>query len=192
MGAEACSGCGGVGLDGVALVEIAFLVELTEEPPYGLDVAVVVCDIGVGHVDPVAHAAGEVFPFAGILHHLAAAGGVVVIDRDFLADVLLGDAEILFNAKFDGETVGVPTGLAFHLIALHGLVAAENVLDGAGQDVVNAGFAIGGGRTFEKYERGATFAFRHCAGKHIFISPLFKDGIIDFRQLKAVVFRESL
>ena len=92
MGGQTRTGSGRVRLDGIALVEIAFLVQLLEQVPKRLDILVVIRDIGVLQIDPVAHLLGEVGPLGGVFHHLAAAGGIVLIDGDLLADVLFGDA----------------------------------------------------------------------------------------------------
>src|SRR5438309_3576307 len=43
--------------------------------------------------------------------------------------------------------MGVPTGLPLDVEALHRLVAAEQVLERARQDVVRGGLAVGGRRT---------------------------------------------
>ena len=69
-----------VRLNRVALIEIPLLVELFEQIPKGLDVLVVVSDIGVIEIHPVTHLLGEVGPLLGVFHHLAAAGSVVLID----------------------------------------------------------------------------------------------------------------
>ena len=52
---EARSGGRRIGLDGVAFVEQALLVELSEQPLEGFDVGVLVGDVGVFHIHPVAH-----------------------------------------------------------------------------------------------------------------------------------------
>ena len=104
----------------------------------------------------------EVSPLFGILHHLAAACGIVVIDRYLLADVFFGDSESFFHAELHRKSVGVPAGLALHLIALHRFEAAGDVLDGAGHDMVYARHAVGRRWTFEEYERRAAFALGHA------------------------------
>ena len=98
MRAKARTCSRGVGLYGEAFVEEPLLVDLAQQPPQRLDVAVVVGDVGVLHVDPVAHLAGQLLPFLRVLHHLAAAGGIIFVYADLLPDVLLGDTEGLLYA----------------------------------------------------------------------------------------------
>ena len=171
MSREARSGGGRVGLDGVALVEQALVEELLQEPPQRLDVFVVVGDVRVVHVDPVAHLAREVLPLARELHHRLAARAVVLLDGDLLADVFLGDAELLLDAQFHGQSVSVPSGLAVHEVALLRLVAAEYVLDRAGHDVVDAGHAVCRGGTLVEYERGMALAGRDAFVERVACVP---------------------
>jgi hypothetical protein len=103
-------------------------------------------------VQPEADAAREVVPHIGIAHHGLLAGRVVLLNGDLFPDVLLGDAELLLHAQLDGQAVGVPPGLAVHAVPFLGLVAAEDVLDGAGHHVVDAGQAIGAGRPLVEHE----------------------------------------
>ena len=149
-----------VGLDRIALVEEPLVEELLEQPPQRLDVFVVVGDVGVVHIDPVAHLARELLPDARKLHDRLAAGAVVLLDRDFLADILLRDAELLLDAQLHGKSVGVPAGLAVHEVPLLRLVAAEDVLDRAGHDVVDTRHAVGRGGTLVEYEGRMAFTRR--------------------------------
>ena len=143
MAAEACT-CGGrIGLDGVALVEQVLVVELLEQPPQALDILVVVGDVGVLHVHPVAHLVGKVGPLGGVHHHVLAATAVVVLNGNLGADVFLGDAQFLLHAEFHGQSVCIPTGLALHLEALHGLETAEGVLQRACQYMVDTRMSVG-------------------------------------------------
>ena len=138
MGAQA-GACGGrIGLDRIALVQQTFLIYLLEEIPEGLDVAVVVGDVGIVGVHPVADALGQVDPLLGIFHDLAAADRVVLRHGYLLSDVVLGNAQGLLHSQLHGQTVGVPSGLAAHVVAGLSLVAADHVLDGAGHHMVYA------------------------------------------------------
>ena len=73
---------------------------------------------------------------------------VVLGDRDFFADIIAGDAQFLFHAEFNGQTVRIPAPFAFDALAFHGVVAAENILDGTGHDVVNPRHTVGRRRAF--------------------------------------------
>ena len=68
------------------------------------------------------------------------------------ANVLLGDAQCLFDAKLHRKTVGIPAGFALHALSFERAVAAKNVLEGAGHHVVNAGLAVGRRGAFKEDE----------------------------------------
>src|SRR5581483_7259098 len=77
--------------------------------------------------------------------------------------------------QLDGQAVGVPARLAADLEALHLLVAGEEVLEGAGQDVVDAGAAVGGGRPLvEDVGRGA-LALCQAAREDAGLAPEVED-----------------
>ena len=50
------STCGGrIRLDGVTFIEQILVVKLLEQPPQGLNILVVIGDIGIFHIHPIAH-----------------------------------------------------------------------------------------------------------------------------------------
>ena len=69
-----------------------------------------------------------------------------------VVDICLGYAQFFLHTKLNGQSMGIPTCLAVHLVALHRLIAVEGVLDRACQNVVNTGMTIGRRRTFEEYK----------------------------------------
>ena len=192
MAGEACSGGRRVGLDGVALVEESLLVELAEQPPERLDVLVVVGDVGVLHVDPVAHLVAQVGPFAGVHHHVLAALAVVVLDADGFADVFLRDAELLLHAELHGQSVCVPSGLAVDLVALHRLEAAEGVLDAACQHMVYARVSVGRRGAFVEDERGTAFPLGDAPVEDVLCVPLLEHLFACFAQVELIAFCEFL
>ena len=181
-----------IGLDRVALIEEALLIDLAEEVPEGLDIAVVVGDVGVIHVHPVAHEAGELLPLLRVLHHLTATSSIVFVDADLLADIFLRDTEGLLDPELYGQTVGIPAGLTVDAESLHRLVAAEDILDRARHDVVNTRHPVSRGRPFVEDERGRAFAQGKRAGKEVFLLPLIQHLLIDPRELEVIVFRELM
>ena len=180
-----------VGLDGITLVEIAFLVEFLQQVPERLDILVVVGDIGVVQIYPVTHLFGQFGPLLGVFHHLAAAGGVVLVHRYLLADVLLGDTQHLLYAEFYGQAVGVPSGFAAYLKSLHGLETAERILDGTCHHVVDTWFAVGRRRSLEEEELRMALTGRHALFKQVLLFPLRQHLTAQLRQVQLFVFIKS-
>ena len=188
VAAESRAGLGAVGLNGVSLVEQALGVHLGEQPPHGLHVLRLVGDVRGLHVDPVSHAAGQVVPLRGVPHHGFATGRVVFLHGNGRANVFFGDAKGLLDPELHGQTVGVPTGFAFDPLALERAVTAEQILQGAGHHVVNAGLAIGRGRALEEDEAAALRAGVHTALEHVALLPLLHHLIGDGRQVQGASF----
>lgn len=184
VGAEAGAGGGGVGLDGITFIKEAFVVELAEEPPYGFNVIVFEGDVGVFEIHPIAHFAGDVVPFIFEAHHGFAAFLVVGFHGDGFADILFGDAEFFFDVELYGEAVGIPSAFAFYAFTPEGLVAAEEVFDGAGDDMVDAGFAIGGGWAFIEDEAGGIVALLNTFLEYALCFPKLEDFLINVGEMQ--------
>ncbi len=144
------------------------------------------------HVDPVAHAAGEILPHVSVFHHVCAAGGVVVGDADFGSYVLFGDSHGLFHTQFYGQAVSVPSCLAAHVVTALCLVAAYGILDGAGHHVVDAGDSVGRGRTLVEDEVTAAVDVTEAAVESVVFIPVFEYFVVNLREVKPFVFGKSL
>mgnify|MGYP003295276372 CR=1 FL=1 len=153
---------------------------------------VLVGDVWIVEIHPVAHLVRQVGPLLGVLHDLLAAVAIVVVHADGLADVLLGDAEQFLDAQFDGQTVGVPSGFALHLEALHRLVAAEGIFDAARHDVVDAGHTVRRGRTLKEDERGTALTLGHTLGEDVLAIPLLQHFFVHLGEVQHTVFRKFL
>src|SRR5205814_7337961 len=110
-------------------------------------------------VEPERHALAEGDPVVDVLVDALAAQPVEALDPDLVLDVELArDVERLLDLELDREAVRVPAGLALDVEALHRLVAAEQVLERAGQDVMGGRLPVGGGRTLVEDKAGPALA----------------------------------
>ena len=72
--------------------------------------------------------------------------------------------------------MGVPAGLAQDVPSLHGLVAGDEVLDGAGLDMADVGLAVGRGRAVEEGKFLAALAVLDGLCKDVVLLPEM-DGL---------------
>ena len=140
----------------------------------------------VVEVDPAGLAGDVVAPLAGVLHHRLAALGVEGLDPQ-LEDLLLGlDAELAHRLELGGQPVGVPAEPALHAAAAHRLVAGDDVLDVAGQQVAVVRQAVGEGRPVVEDELvGAVLTGRpvgHRRREGVVGRPAREHGILDLRE----------
>ena len=155
---EGGAAAGAIGNDLEALIEKALFPDGFQGPPFGFDVVIVVGNVGLLHIGPEADLAGEILPHALIFPHAFLApvdegGDAVALDLLFAVD-----AEELFDLELNGETVGVPAGLAGNVVALHHAVAGDHILDDAGEDMADVGLAVGGGGAVVEGVGGLAFA----------------------------------
>src|SRR5690606_6245523 len=71
-----------------------------------------------------------------------------------------------------------PAAAAQDVVTLHGLVAGEDVLEGARQHVMDAGPAVGRGRSFEEDVFGAALALAHAALKDVALAPELENFLL--------------
>src|SRR5690606_24136334 len=72
--------------------------------------------------------------------------------------------------------MGVPPCLPRHLIALHGLVTANHVLEGSGEHVVYTWLAVCSRRPFVKHKLGLAFPVFDALSEYVILFPVIQDG----------------
>ena len=127
------------------------------------------------HVGPVAHTFAHLFPFALVFPYGFLALLNEGLDAVFLNLILAVQAQGLFHFQLHRQSVGVPSGLAGHLFALHGLEPGNQVLDGPGLDVPDVGLAVGRGRAVVEHEYVAAFPLIHGLLENIVLAPELFD-----------------
>ncbi len=94
-----------------------------------------------------------------------------LVDAVIFDLLLVGETKFLFNLNFNRQAVGIPTAAAADMVTAHGLVAREDILEGARQHMVHARLAVGGRRTFIKDIFRPALAFAEGALEDILVFP---------------------
>ena len=178
MGGQRRAALGAVGHDLVVLVEQPGVPDLAQRPPHRLDVVVVQRAVGVVQVQPEADALGERVPLLQELEHGLAAALVELGDAVALDVVLVPDAELALDLDLHRQAVAVPAALALHRVPAHGLVAGEQVLEHAGEDVVGARTAVGGGRALVEHPGGRALAPPDRLAEDVALAPAAQDLLL--------------
>ena len=146
MAGQRGAATGAIGNDLKALVQQLLVPDLAQGPPLGLNVIVVIGDVGIVHIHPEANGAGEAFPHALVLPDALFTLLDERLQTVFLDLLLAVQTQLLLHLQLDGETVGIPARLTGNHLALHGAVAGNHILDNTGQHVADMGLTIGRGR----------------------------------------------
>ena len=174
---------GAVGDDAVALVEQVALPHRLERPPDRLDVLRLERPVGLVEVDPVGDPLGQPVPVLEVLEDRLAALGVELGDAVAL-DVGLGlEAQLLLDGDLDRQAVAVPAALALDVAAAHGLVAREDVLERAGDDVVGAGPPVRGRRALVEHVRLAALPAAHRLAEDVALAPALEDLLLELGEV---------
>ena len=172
----------------VPAVQEALVPDGLQEMPDRLDVVVVEGVVGVVHVHPEAHPFGHALPVADVAHDRLAAAPGELLDPDLALDAgLVEDPELLLDLVLDGQAVGVPARPARAVVAAHGLVAGEQVLEGAGEDVVEARPAVRGRRPLVPDVEGSAFGLALAGLEHLLGAPPLEDLLLDPHAVVAAV-----
>ena len=167
-----------VGHDLVPLIQQPLLPYDFQGLPDRLDIIVLIGDVRVLHVRPVTHALGHTFPFALVLPHAFLA----LLDEGLdavLFDILLAvHAEQFFHFQLDGKPVRIPARLAQDVLALHGLIAGDDILHHAGEDMPDVRLSVRRGRAVVKGKLLVPLVALHALPEHVVLLPEGDDLLL--------------
>ena len=146
---------GAVRQDFVAAIEQRLLVQALEQPPHRLDVRIAVRDVRVLVIEPIADAVRQRFPVGLVLEDAVLAQLVEPLDAVRLDLALAVDVERFLDFDLDRQTMRVPSRDAGHALPQHRVIAADQILQGARENVMDPRPAVGGRWAFEENERRA-------------------------------------
>ena len=93
----------------------------------------------------------------------------------FLDLILAVQPQLLLYLQLYRQAVGIPAGLAQHVVALHRAIARDDILDRARLHVADVRLTVGGRRTVEERKGGRALAQLHRFLKNVFVAPEFDD-----------------
>ena len=180
----------GIRLYGIALIQQSLGINVLQKIPQCLYIAVIIRDIRIIHIHPVAYALGKGHPFLGVLHHLPAACPVVFLYAYLRPYVLLGDAQKLLHAELHRQPVRIPAGTTLHTIPALRLVAAYRILDGTRHHMVDPRHSVRGWRPFKENElRGSLPHFQGFPESAV-LFPSVQHIRSDSHQIKSFILVE--
>ncbi len=136
----------------MSLIDQTFLPELGQKPPDRFDVVVGAGYVGLIQIQPVTHPSGELVPLLLVSENALVTVGVELIDAVFLDGCLAVQPQFLLHLYLHRQPMRIPARLALHLEPAHGLVAAYQILDGAGDHVMNPRLSVGRRWAFIEHE----------------------------------------
>ena len=169
---------GTIGQDVVALVEEPLLPQTFQHPPDGLHVVGVHGLVVVLEIDPAAQAGDGLLPLVDVAQH-AVTAGLVELGHTIGLDVSLGvEPQLLFDEVFHRQAMAVPAKAALHPVTLHGLVAGNDVLYGAGNEMSEMGQSCCKGRAVIEHVLLAILAPGNGLLENILFLPERKDLLL--------------
>ncbi len=118
--------------------------------PNRFDIFIIERNIGILQIYPIPHTLGQVIPQIFILHHLAAAGLIILLYRNLFADIFLRNPQRLFHPEFHRQPVRIPAALSPDILSLQRLIATKHILNRSCHHMMNPRRTIGRRRSFIK------------------------------------------
>ena len=165
--------------DAVVAEDQVAVPEPPEDPPAGLDVLVGVGDVRLVHVDPAADAVGHPLPVGDVAEDGLAALLVEGGDAVLLDLALVAQAQLALDLELNGQAVRVPAALPRRTVAAHRLVAGDQILEDAREDVVDAGRAVRRRRALVEREEAVGRAFLDAAFEDALLAPELEDLVFE-------------
>ena len=175
-----------VGHDAVRAVDASLVPELLEHPPHGLHEAEVHRLVVVVEVDPAAHARNRLAPFGDVLEHHRAALLVELVYAERLDLVRARDAKRVLREGLDRESVSVPPEAALDVLAAHRLVARDDVLDRAREEMPVMRKAGGERRPVVELVALSARVLHKGLLERLALFPHLKDGLFHLRKCHLV------
>lgn len=89
----------------------------------------------VVEVNPASQALNRGPPFRSVAHDNGAALLVVLCNSNLLHSSFSRNTQLLVNLVFNGESMSIPSKSSLDVIALHGPISRDDVLDGGRQQM---------------------------------------------------------
>ena len=163
----------------IVLINQIFVPDSFQEVPDRLDIVVVERVIRLVDVNPEAHPFSHLFPITDVTHHGFSAASVELGNANLCFDFrFIKDAQFLFYLMLNGQSVGIPTSFSWRIETAHCFVTGIDVLERAGQHMVNTRLTVCGRWAFVKSEERAPFRLTQCLGKNVLVTPEIKDALL--------------
>ena len=170
-----------------ALVKKFFLPYLFKSPPLGLDIIIVIGDIGIIHICPESYLVGEFLPHAFIFPDRFLALCNKGFKAVFFYAFLPLYADFLFHLKFNRQTVSIPAGLSRNLFALHCMITRNKILYNTGLHMAYMRLTVSSRRSVIKHICGAAFSLLHALFENVICPPEISYLLLSFGKIKICV-----
>src|SRR5690606_198126 len=127
--------------------------------------------IRIVHVNPITHYSGELLP-----HTLVFPYAFLTLLDEGLEAILLNlvftaDSQLLFYLQLNRKPMGIPACLTKNIIAFHGTVSGNDVLNHTSKHMADMGSAVSGRRAIIECKALFTFTFFNALFEYLFLIP---------------------
>ena len=171
MGRQRSSTTRAVRNDLESFVQESFIPDRLQCPPLGLDEVVIIGNIRIIHISPETNGTGEILPHSLVFPDTLFTFGDERI-QTILLDLLFSiQTQKLLNLQLYRQSVGIPACFSRNIVAFHGTVSRNHILDNTGQHMTDVRLTICGRRSVIKGICRAAFSLLHTFLKCVVFFP---------------------
>ena len=159
----------------MSLVEQTLFPYFFESPPFGLDICVVISNVRIVHIRPESYTVAHLLPLVAVFPNAFLTFFDEWLNAVFLDLGLAAYAELFFDLKLNGKSVGIPAALTKNVIALHNTVTENKVLDGSCLNVADMGLAVCRGRSLNPSKSGISLSQFYTFSENVVLLPEVKN-----------------
>ena len=168
----------------VSLIQQPLLPDFLQAPPFGLDVVILIGDIRMLHVHPVADLIAHDLPVMQVLPD-----GLLAFLDERLDAVLFNlrlavQPQRLFDFQLNGQAVGIPACFAQDAVPLHRPVARNQVFNDARFDMADMRAAVGSRRAVEERQPLCAVAEMERTANDVLVFPQLGDFFLARREVQ--------
>ncbi len=155
----------------MSFVQKSFVSNLFYCPPNRLNIVVIVSDIRVIHINPVANTTGHFFPFTLIFPNTFLTFFDKRLNSVVFNFLFAVNAKHFFNFKLNRQAVSIPACFTQNFKAFHCFIAWNNVLHNPCQNMPDVRLTIGSRWTIKEGKIRFTIIFIHTFFKNFILIP---------------------
>ncbi len=160
-----------VGNDLESFIKETFIPDGFQRPPLRLDEVVIISNIRVIHISPETNGAGKILP-----HSLVFPDALFTFGDERIQTILLNllfsvQSQKLFYFQLYRQSVGIPSCFSRYIVAFHGAVSRNHILDNTSEHVSDMWFSICGRRSIIEGIGRASFSLLHTLFECVVFFP---------------------
>ena len=171
-----------------ALIQKILVPDLLQCPPFGLNIIIIIGNIGMIHVCPEADLTGELLPHSLIFPHRLLALFDKRLDAVCFNLILAFDSDFLFNFQLNRKAVRIPACLSRNLLSLHRMITGNHILNDTGLHMSDMRLAVCSRRSVIEHINGMSLILSNALVEDVIVLPELRRFLLTLNEIQVGVY----